>query len=81
MTLALFGVAIHAFDVIPGQRSFANLWNFVFRLLIGAMWWQSTLWKLPPDYTDEPGQPFGKTGLAFYMIRLGKTAALQVPAE
>jgi hypothetical protein len=48
---------------------------------IGAMWWQATLWKLPPLYTDEPGQPFGKTGLAFWMIRLGKTAALRVQAD
>ena len=74
-------VAIYAFVTIPGQRSVQNLWNFVFRMLIGAMWWQATLWKLPPSYTDEPGQPFGKTGLAFWMIRLGKTAALQVQAD
>ena len=53
----------------------------MFRLSIGAMWWQATLWKLPPVYTDEPGQPFGKTGLAFWMIRLGKTAALQAQAD
>jgi uncharacterized membrane protein YphA (DoxX/SURF4 family) len=45
------------------------------------MWWQATLWKLPPLYTDEPDQPFGKTGLAFWMIRLGKTAALPVQAD
>ena len=50
-------------------------------MLIGVMWWQATLWKLPPSYTDEPGQPFGKTGLAFWMIRLGKTAALQIQAD
>ena len=74
-------VAFYAFAMIPGQRSFANIWNFVFRMLIGAMWWQATLWKLPPAYTDEPGHPFGETGLAFWMIRLGKTAALQIQAD
>ncbi|MGA8760204.1 MAG: hypothetical protein WB611_28565 [Stellaceae bacterium] len=37
--------------------------------------------KLPPDYTDEPGKPFGTTGLAMWMIRLTKTAALQVQAD
>jgi len=74
-------VAFYAFAMIPGQRSFANIWNLVFRMLIGAMWWQATLWKLPPTYTDEPGQPFGETGLAFWMIRLGKTAALQIQAD
>jgi hypothetical protein len=75
------GVAIYAFAAIPGQRRFANVWNFAFRMLIGAMWWQQTLWKLPPHYTDEPGQPFGKTGLAFWMIRLGKTSAVQAQAD
>ena len=33
------------------------------------------------SFTDEPGQPFGETGLAFYMIRLGKAAALQLQAD
>ena len=74
-------VAFYAFAMIPGQRSFANICNLVFRTLIGVMWWQATLWKLPPAYTDEPGQPFGETGLAFWMIRLGKTAALQIQAD
>jgi uncharacterized membrane protein YphA (DoxX/SURF4 family) len=74
------GVAIYAFAAIPGQRSFAHVWNLAFRLSIGAMWWQATLWKLPPTYTDEPGA-FGETGLAMWMIRLGKTAALQVQAD
>ena len=74
-------VALYAFATIPGQQSFGNIWNLVFRMLIGAMWWQATLWKLPPDYTDEPGHPFGETGLAFWMIRLGKTAALQIQAD
>jgi hypothetical protein len=61
--------------------SFAHVWNLLFRMSIGAMWWQAALWKLPPDYTDEPGQPFGKTGLASWIIRLGKTAALQLQAD
>jgi thiosulfate dehydrogenase (quinone) large subunit len=74
------GIAIYAFVAIPGQRSFTHVWNFAFRLTIGVMWWQATLWKLPPLYTDEPGA-FGETGLAFWMIRLGQSAALQVQAN
>ena len=74
-------VAIYAFVAIPGQRSLQNVWNLVFRMSIGAMWWQATLWKLPPSYTDEPSQTFGETGLAFWMIRLGKTAALRIQAD
>ncbi len=76
-----FAIAIYAYATIPHQRSFVNVANFVFRLLIGVMWWQATLWKLPPLYTDEPGQPFGKTGLAMWMIRLTKTAALRIQAD
>jgi uncharacterized membrane protein YphA (DoxX/SURF4 family) len=74
-------VALYAFAVIPGQRRFGNLWNLAFRLSIGAMWWQQSLWKLPPLYTDHPGEPFGKTGLAYWMIQLGKSAAVPSQAE
>ena len=34
-------VASYAFVAIPGQRSFVKVWNLVFRLSIGAMWWQA----------------------------------------
>ena len=36
-------VAIYAFVASPGQRSFQNVRNLVFRMSIGAMWWQATL--------------------------------------
>ena len=44
------------------------------------MWWQSTL-ENATGLHRRAGPAFGKTGLAFYMIRLGKTAALQVQAD
>jgi uncharacterized membrane protein YphA (DoxX/SURF4 family) len=53
----------------------------VFRLLIGCMWWQQTLWKLPPFYTDHPEQPFGETGLAHWMTVMGKSAAIPLQAD
>jgi uncharacterized membrane protein YphA (DoxX/SURF4 family) len=74
-------VAIYAFAVIPGQRRFGNICNWAFRTAIGAMWWQQSLWKLPPFYTDHPDQPFGKTGLAYWMTLLGKSAAVQLQAD
>jgi hypothetical protein len=74
-------VALYAFAVIPGQRRFPNICNWAFRVSIGAMWWQQTLWKLPPFYTDHPDQAFGKTGLAYWMILLGKSAALRLQAD
>ena len=55
--------------------------RWVFRFLIGAMWWQQTLWKLPPSYTDHPEQPFGDTGLAYWMKLLGQHAAIPLQAD
>src|SRR5918992_1434779 len=55
----------------PQQRSARHAWMWIMRLLIGGMWWQQTLWKLPPTYTDSPdgvsgGVPFwgGENGQA-----------------
>ena len=31
----------------PAQRTAAHLWTWLFRVLIGAMWFQGSLWKLP----------------------------------
>ena len=34
----------------PAQRSAAHLWTWLFRVLLGTMWFQGSLWKLPlPD--------------------------------
>jgi hypothetical protein len=70
LTLTSIGVAAYAFRTIPGQRSIEHFGNFAFRFLIGAMWWQQSLWKLPPFYTDQPQEPFGTSGLAYWMGRL-----------
>jgi hypothetical protein len=64
LMLASIGIAAHAFRTVPGQRSIEHIGNGTFRFLIGAMWWQQSLWKLPPFYTDQPQAPFGTTGLA-----------------
>ena len=59
--------AVYAFVTIPSQRRVTHIFDWAFRFLIGTMWWQQTLWKLPPSYTDHPEQPFGETGLAYWM--------------
>src|ERR1700741_996937 len=81
LVLASLAIAVYAFAAIPGQRRATHLWNWVFRLLIGCMWWQQTLWKLPPYYTDHPEQPFGATGLGYWMGLLGKSAAIPLQAD
>ena len=49
-------IALYVYRTIPGQRSVENVGNWAFRLLIGCMWWQQSLWKLPPD---SPASPTG----------------------
>ena len=81
LALASVIIAVYAFSAIPGQRRLTHICDWVFRFLIGAMWWQQTLWKLPPYYTDHPEQPFGETGLAYWMGVMGRSAAIPAQAD
>jgi len=72
LALASVAIAVYAFSTIPSQRRVSHICDWAFRFLIGCMWWQQTLWKLPPAYTDHPEQPFGETGLAYWMGVMGE---------
>jgi len=54
--LVLGSIAIAAVNLAsdPAQRTVTHVWMWMTRLLIGSLWWQQTLWKLPPTYTDLP---------------------------
>jgi hypothetical protein len=54
--LLLGSLGIAAVNLLqdPAQRTGRHVWMWVARLLIGGLWWQQTLWKLPPTYTDSP---------------------------
>jgi hypothetical protein len=79
--LASIVIALYAFSTIPRQRRATYVCDWVFRVLIGAMWWEQTLWKLPFAYTDHPEQPFGETGLAYWMGVMGRSAAVPAQAD
>ena len=81
--LVLVSVLIAAFvwHRLPEQRAFPRLVQWSFRLVIGAFWWQQSLWKMPPLYTDHPEAPFGQTGLAYWMGLMGKHAAIPLQAD
>ena len=81
LLLASIAIAAYAWMAVPAQRCGGNLARWLFRLLIGAMWWQQSLWKLPPFYTDHPEQPFGDTGLAYWMKLMGQHAAIPLQAD
>lgn len=74
-------IAVCAWGRIPEQRAGRHLAAWVLRFVIGAMWWQQSLWKLPPFYTDQPNEPFGTTGLAYWMGLMGKHAAIPLQAD
>jgi len=47
----------------PAQRSLKSLSIYILRFLIGCMWWQQSLWKLPPTYTDNPDGSGGRSSI------------------
>ena len=81
LLLGSIAIAVYVYSTMPEQRRIEHVGNWIFRLLIGCLWWQQTLWKLPPYYTDHPDQPFGATGLAYWMGLLGKSAAIPLQAD
>lgn len=81
LLLASIAIAVYTYRTAPGQRGIAHVGNWFFRVLVGAMWWQQSLWKLPPHYTDQPDAPFGATGLAYWMGLMGKHAAIPLQAD
>jgi uncharacterized membrane protein YphA (DoxX/SURF4 family) len=65
---------------LPEQRCFLRLARWGFRFVMGAFWWQQSLWKLPPLYTNHPEAPL-TTGLAYWMGQMGKYAAVPLQAD
>ncbi len=81
LLIASAAIAAYVAARIPEQRSGRHVARWLFRFLIGAMWWQQTLWKLPPHYTDQPDEPFGTTGLANWMKIMGQHASIPLQAD
>ena len=61
-----------------GQRNLKDLSSFVLRFFVGCMWWQQSLWKLPPTYTDRPD---GSGGLRYWVDRMVDGAAFQPQSD
>jgi uncharacterized membrane protein YphA (DoxX/SURF4 family) len=62
----------------PGQRNIKDISIFVLRFFIGCMWWQQSLWKLPPTYTDHAD---GTGGLRYWVDRMVDGAAFQIQSD
>lgn len=81
LILAGIAVAVRVRASLPEQRSLEHGLAWPLRFLVGAMWWQQSLWKLPPYYTDDPSAPFGTTGLAFWMKQIVEYAPFELHAR
>ena len=62
----------------PAQRSLKSLSIYILRFFIGCMWWQQSLWKLPPTYTDNPD---GSGGLRYWVDKMVDGAAFQIQSD
>ena len=81
LILASVAIAARAWAADPAQRTLKHGFDWPLRCLIGAMWWQQSLWKLPPYYTDNPSAPFGTTGLSFWMSQMAEFAPFEFQAN
>ena len=50
LLLLALGIAVAAWRADARQRSARNLVVWVLRVAMGAMWWEQTLWKIPPNF-------------------------------
>ena len=60
------------------QRSPKRLLTCALRFFMGCMWWQQSLWKLPPTYTDLPD---GSGGLAYWVSKMVNGAAFSLHSD
>ena len=72
LIIGSFGLALRNLQQDEKQRTAVHIWNWIARFFIGALWWQQSLWKMPPTYTD---QPDGSGGLRYWMGEMAKYAS------
>ena len=78
--LVIISLAVAVLSLIrdPQQRTVKDLLSFVLRFFVGCMWWQQSLWKLPPTYTDHPD---GTGGLRYWVDKMVDGAAFQFHSD
>ena len=71
LLLLSIAIAIVAWRREPAQRTTRHLCVWVLRVLMGTMWWQQTLWKIPPNFS----------GLKYWMEQEADHAAIVLQGE
>lgn len=59
-------VAVAAWRADVTQRSMRHIGIWLIRFVVGAMWWQQSLWKIPPNYD----------GLIYWMKQMAEHASI-----
>ena len=80
LVIASVAIAVIVWRRRPEQRDFSHLAQWGFRFVMGGFWWQQTLWKLPPTFAQDPGNPL-TTGLAYWMSQIGKFSAIPLQGD
>jgi uncharacterized membrane protein YphA (DoxX/SURF4 family) len=80
LMLASVAVAVYALVTSENQRTVRDIGSWACRFVIGSMWWQQSLWKIPPYYTDQPSRPMD-SGLAYWVTEMGKSAWIPWQAD
>ena len=50
LLLGSAAIALQAWRTDPGQRSARHIGIGILRFIVACMWWQQSLWKIPPHY-------------------------------
>jgi uncharacterized membrane protein YphA (DoxX/SURF4 family) len=70
LLLASIVIAVRAWRADPAQRSIQAVGIWLMRLMMGTMWWQGSLWKIPPNFD----------GLVYWMKQVVEHAAIPLQA-
>jgi uncharacterized membrane protein YphA (DoxX/SURF4 family) len=70
LLIASVGIAFSAWQRLPAQRSARSVGIWLPRLIMGTMWWQQSLWKIPPNYD----------GLLFWMKQIVAHSSIPLQA-
>jgi uncharacterized membrane protein YphA (DoxX/SURF4 family) len=68
LLLGSCAIAITAWRRVPEQRTARSLGIWVLRLIMGGMWWQQSLWKIPPNFD----------GLIYWMKQMVEHASIEL---
>lgn len=71
LLLGSCAAAVAALGADPEQRTAWRVGVWVLRLLVGGMWWQQSLWKIPPN----------SDGLIYWMKQMTEHAAIPLQGQ